>query len=260
MKVRGWHVVVALMLLCGGYALAHYIGAEREADLLYDLEQAEAEVKKLTTAKDATSKQLASALDANSTLSDLVQDLNVALGEKPKVVTVTKWRTREIEVPYEKVVLVDPVPCPEQPELICYEEAPPAPKFVVDGAEAWLEARSGVNYVVGTVGLTRTFPEPAESLAEGVPWEFEATEVLASKDKIGPKRRGLSWALRVQARSTQEFIPLDQGLGEIRDGFVWDVGVTVCPWRSKLLRRLCPSGQVDKNGDYALGAELRFGP
>jgi len=176
-KRRARTIIILLFLAVGTAAGAYWASwSEARAEIAKRDEAAKAAENGWIAARDASKKQLLGAIKKSESLQNQLDELQESTSKlEPKI--VTKWRTREIEVPVEKLV-----PGPERrvevevPGDCTLPETPPDPRFRIVGRSTHLESRAGNLFVIGESELWRVFPPPDELLGASA-WEADATEI-----------------------------------------------------------------------------------
>lgn len=204
-------LILLLLLLAAGTAIASYWASwsEARAEIRKKDEAAAAAEAGWKAAREASRKQLLASIQKTETLQIQLTELQESTSRiTPQI--VTKWRTKQIEVPVEKLV-----PGPErvvevEVEGDCPVPKPPAdPIFEIRGASAHLETRAGNLFAVGESQLWRVFPPPDELLGSAA-WETDATEIarhvprerrwranlLVGTSDAGDLRAGVTWQKR----------------------------------------------------------------
>ncbi len=221
MKRRHKVLILILLLLLGvaGWALSRL-----EAGRMAALKKAEAvaaEAAGLRVAKEVSDRQLEAAAHENDALAEEIERVR-AVAPKAKVIERTRWQTREVEVPVDRVIPVDRIievapECAELGELLGNVA------FSVAGTEARLETKAGNLFAVGEVEVWREAPPPREQLFSA-PWESPLTEVLRQRqtaerpwklDLLAGVTTGPGWALGAHWRRPRRFILPDGAWGLI---------------------------------------------
>jgi hypothetical protein len=177
-KYIPWAVLL-LVLGAGGWGL-YAAGQRSQADDL-DKARKDAEAERLKAeeadvAAEATKKELEEKISESLILAADYEDLKARYGAKPK--TVTKWRTRDVEVPVEVAVRQEPtvirepypvevqVPCDIDPTDIT-ARCPEVCAWRAAGEQMTVSTVEGNTVAKGAVEMWRTRPEPEVYLGRG---------------------------------------------------------------------------------------------
>jgi hypothetical protein len=179
-------VIVAVGFLLVEVVRLQGIATQRRLALL-DAQQTAIEALDAKVAAEASQARMRGELDS---LNGQLAKFEEALGQRPKIREVVKWKVQEVEVLDEHLV---EVPCPDGTtvQAVC-----PEVKISVSGVSATAETREGAVFVFGEVGIHRAAPPPEAD------WRlpYEATAALVEKSGYRPAR----WLLGPALGVTQE--------------------------------------------------------
>ncbi len=173
-KTKVLIVVIILILLALGYMWVSKLMRERDqAQRL--AEAAEAEMAGLIVAEQDSQKALSDALSEQDNLQDQLNELRKTV-PSTKVKEVIRWRTKEIEVPVEKIVRL-----PGETKTVYRDREVPGELpdiiFAVRGSEARLASAYDNVFAIGSVELWRVEPPPEEMLGQS-DWQADVTDLL----------------------------------------------------------------------------------
>lgn len=192
---------VSLAWAVRGFIASAEIGNERERAR----ERLAAQEAGYVAAQEASKKVLLDKIRDYNVLQDAYDGLQEHVsGLTPQV--VTRWQTKEIEVPVEKIVRVPVEKVVEIPGASPDCPLPETVSFSIHGADAHVESRKGNLFAVGQAELWRTEPPP-ETLLGVAAWEDELTEIASLRAYTRP------WRATVLLGTSD--------LADIRLGLVW---------------------------------------
>lgn len=193
MKRAKWALIGLLFAATAwaGWALRGDSGA---AALAVALEAEELRAEGFLVAQEASRRELTAALDDQGALRAEIDRLGEALGARPRVREVTKWRTSEIEVPVDRFL---PGACPPPGETPA-SAGTPSVSFEARGAEARLVAREGNTVATGVVELWKTKPPPEELLGTAA-WQTPLSQIL-----VATERRPTPWRVIAMLGATTD--------------------------------------------------------
>lgn len=221
MKNKRWKIIVLTLLLLlaaiGGFGLAHSLISPGKRSLAAQLERTEAERLGLAVAHEARRVDMENLVWERDTLrQEFMRIQDVA--PDVEIRETIRWRTREVEVPVDRVlgfqfgktafsVRED---CEDECEaavLSAFDSLPPI-TFEVRGVEARMESEAGNLFAVGEVELWRTSPEPIEQVAVA-PWRSDAVDYQREPLKVKLRRNsimaGLTTAPGVMLQYSRDF-------------------------------------------------------
>jgi hypothetical protein len=250
-------ILFILLLVAAGVTWA--VMSNSHSETAKKLVAAELKLNGYVVAEEESARKVRDKAVQNEALRVQIEEMEILLDRKPKVVTDIRWRTGDpIEVPVEKLVEVDKIVefCPG---TWPGEPLPPV-KFSIGGAQANLVTREGVWVAIGTVNLYKVIdPEdPSQDELLGyAEWDADATEFSVTKG-LAQKTRKTMFALSLGMAFEDEFVSLDQGYGFVQSNSTWEAGAYVWPIKKKWLNRVGFYGRATGTGTTGVGVILLF--
>lgn len=194
--------IIILILLGGAIGAGFAMGFFKDRALHDEaLKKAEASAIEAATdhktAQEATEKQLKKEVakheDLQKQVDKAIKEIKKISGRPPKIEQVIKWKSKPIVVPVEKLIPVPfavPADCTECVDD--YLESLPPFEFYTSGVEVTLETELGNTFLVGTVELIRSSPEPRVSLGTA-DFEENLTDILVIEEP--ELKKPLKWTI-----------------------------------------------------------------